>query len=437
MYTVLTNITIQQISSEQFPNRNLQLVIPFLHSYEAESSWEELTQTLKLTLPKNVKIKAIDPSNPTNNKWVNLKNVNSAYSNLGGFLPGLTPVLLRGDLITLNVGYRNNINSREYTYMTGSDLSQSGGISIPPLFKGYIASIEPKLPFTIKCEDNMWLLKQIPTPIRQWGNLSVQDIITQVMATAASQAILKRYAPYGVNLSVSTFSKTNLIFNVKNFITRRESLAALMSRIKHQYKMDSYFRGNELRIGLLHYVPSDAVNNTFTFQQNIVSDKLIWKRRDDVNLSMVVKSHYRELAEGTTKDGQEKTKAKCVEILIYNTGGANGVFTYESKTTDSDFPNASTINAIGEKHDFNVFSNITDPKQLFNMGVAQLKKYYYDGFRGSFTAFGVPYVKHGDIVTLVDNVLKERGGTYQVKKVIYFGGCDEGLRQEIHLDYKI
>jgi hypothetical protein len=42
----------------------------------------------------------------------------------------------------------------------------------------------------------------------------------------------------------------------------------------------------------------------------------------------------------------------------------------------------------------------------------------------------------GDNVTLVDNILPERNGTYKLKAVKYTGGMS-GLRQEISLDSKI
>ena len=66
-----------------------------------------------------------------------------------------------------------------------------------------------------------------------------------------------------------------------------------------------------------------------------------------------------------------------------------------------------------------------------------LKKYYYEGFTGSFTTFGIPYVKHGDTVRIVNNQLPEMSGSYKVKGVVYYGGVDDGLRQEITLDYKV
>ena len=66
----------------------------------------------------------------------------------------------------------------------------------------------------------------------------------------------------------------------------------------------------------------------------------------------------------------------------------------------------------------------------------KLKQFYYTGLRGSFTTFGIPFVRQGDNIQIQDPILPERNGFYKVKEVDYSGGI-EGLRQEIHLDFKL
>jgi hypothetical protein len=73
---------------------------------------------------------------------------------------------------------------------------------------------------------------------------------------------------------------------------------------------------------------------------------------------------------------------------------------------------------------------------MFELGKNELKKFYYTGFRGKFTAFAVPYVRQGDNVILFDRILPERNGKYKVKGVNYSGGVS-GHRQEIILHYLI
>ena len=60
----------------------------------------------------------------------------------------------------------------------------------------------------------------------------------------------------------------------------------------------------------------------------------------------------------------------------------------------------------------------------------------YEGFRGSFTTFGLPKVKHGDIVELIDKNLTERTGSYLVKEVKE-SNTNSGQRQTITLDIRV
>lgn len=443
MYQVLTHIVIQQIPSDTFPDRKLKFTIPFLASYTSKSTWQELTQTLKLTLPKRVKYRATDEQG-------NVYSMASINRSIGGYVwDGVkptgqpTPTFMRGDLVTFNIGWRTQLtgsDGSEVTYMTGGPdptgvypRAPSAGVKdIPVFFQGFISKISPRQPFVIECEDAMWLLKQVPTPSKQWPSRTLQGIAHEIIEGAAGSKILQRYQKYGVSLTVSKFSTTDLVFNVQNFWTKGESLASTLGRVKHQYKLDSWFRGFELRIGLTHYLPADAVTQTFTFQKNILdSDSLSFQRKDDTILSCVVKSHYDEVSDRTTKDGKEIRVAKSTEILVFNSAGQ---YTYIKKQKGVEFP----PNLAGQRLSLQVYDAITDTEHLFQMGVRYLKKYYYDGLKGSFNTFGIPYVKHGDVVKLVNPVLPEMDGMYMVKSVEGNGGAeDEGLFQTIELDYKI
>ena len=79
---------------------------------------------------------------------------------------------------------------------------------------------------------------------------------------------------------------------------------------------------------------------------------------------------------------------------------------------------------------------IENEQDLINLAKSDLEKYYYTGFKGSFLTFGTPFIKFGDNVVLENNILPEQNGTYKVKAVNYSGG-ENGLRQNIELDYKL
>lgn len=478
MYQVLTNITVQQVVDYTPPNQPLTatstikrdkiFTFNFLSSYECESGWENLTQTMKIVLPKNVKL------TDQNGNIYTLSNFTSTDSSIGGYvgnpttdttpaIPGLNvaltptptnitvPTFMRGDMITLNVGYRGYVNGGETTYIIGgadptgvypfNSPSTSPGL-IPNLFQGFITKVSPRMPFTLECEDAMYLLSLVPTPNKHWKTGTLQDIVTTMLNSAyapngdGSDTLLTKYSKLSTNpitIGVSKFSTTDLVFNVQSLITTRGDLRGFIGRIAHQYSIHSYFRGNELRIGPSYYVPDDAKAQTFTFQQNILDgDSLHFKRKDDIPLSVIVTTYYSvtDKDHPENKDGSPKTKAASTSVLVYNQGGQ---FVAITKQKSVEFP----ANDVGKRFTLKRYTPETNVEVLKKWGIRFLKKYYYDGLAGSFTTFGVPYVKHGDIINIANGVLPEMNGMYMCKSVSYHGGAEEGLRQTIELDFKI
>ena len=448
MYQVITSIFVQQIPTDAFPKRNLLLSMSCLVNYEIESTWEQLTQTLKITLPKNIKIKATDV---TGNIY-SLGSVYTSSSSIGGYV-GMDsdipiPTFLRGDIITFDVGWRailTGSHGNEVEMMTGQS-GANGQNPLPHLFQGFISKVSPRLPFVIEAEDYMWLLKQVPTPTKQWPPSNIPDICTTCINLALNNtagSILSKYQNQGIAMpQVGNCDNLQLIFNVGNFWTRGEALSQTLARIKHQYHLDSWFVGNILYIGLTHYIPSSIVNNTLTFQQNILDNpKLEFKRKDDTVLSVVVRSTYAIDSGEVRVDGTKILKPTTTEILVYV--DKSGAWNYLSKKKGVEYPPQEE----GKRFTFLIYSDTIpvngnvysadNVQALFAIGKQYLAKYYYDGLAGSFDTFGFPYIKHGDTVTLVHPTLPEMNGVYMVKGVYPYGGADSGLKQTIYLDYRV
>ena len=395
----LTEITFTQ----QGEGRSLTLFFDFVNEFNATDTWVDLTNQAAIRLPK--KLNAIDQ----NGKKIPLEGTNI---NIGGF-DKFTPLFLKGDKVQIDMGYMYNDNGVEK-------------ISKSTIFKGYITEITSKKPFEIRCEDNMWLLKQIPAKPQVWKG-SVESLFANLLST---------YPQFTVNQTTST--------TIGSFIIGNESVAQLLERLRKEAHIEAYFRGDELRVGGLVYLESDNVDKTgkeiykkFVFQENIISDDLIYKRKDDVILSAIVISKYEDFTGETTKDGNAKTRKEQLEILVYwnknkkNPDGSKGQWDYIKKIKGQELP----PNVEGERRTF-YYINITDENTLFQKGIESLQKYFYTGFKGKFTTFGIPYVRQGDNVILEDAILPERNGKYKVKGIEYSGGVG-GQRQTIMLDYLI
>lgn len=394
MLRVITKASFAQTPSAAFPNRNKKVLFDFLHSYESGDGWMDLTNKAKITLPKNVVI-----LDETGRPY----NIGGTNINIGGFTNG-SPLFLRGDKITIESGYR-------FIDEKGNDKIQTAVV-----FTGFISNVTSKKPIVLECEDNMWQLKQTIAPNKTYKTTDTLENILKDMLSGT---------PFTVNaLTSTTFGA---------FRTQNETVCEVLARLRKDYHFESYFRGNELRCGAIVYIEQDAIDDgikKFTFQQDIISDSLDYKRKDDINLSAIAYSINKKEIGGTTKDGHAKTKKERLEVLVSVRNG-KFVSSVKPKGQKADF----APNTAGERRTL-YFWDIADTNQLIDLATKELQKYYYTGFKGKFTTFGLPFVRQGDNVDLVNNILPEQNGRYKVKEVNYTGGVD-GLRQEIELDYKI
>lgn len=372
------------VFTQQGTGRTLEITFDFCNAFSIESTWEDLTQTATVTLPRKIRGK---------NQHGADFSLYSKDFNVGGFNND-TPLILKGDRVQIYAGYRQ-----------GSENSTS------LWFDGFVSDISTGKPFEIKCEDYMWKLKQTPVTNKSWKGYT---------ATRMLQEMLQ-----GTEVTLNATANIGIKYDVGYFVTQNNTVADVLARLKKDANLYSYLRGTELRVGYPLYIESEAVTHTFTFQKDIIDSDFDYKRKEDIKLSAIAKTITTEQT-GTTKDGKAKTKQKRTQILVYY---KNGEFTTQ-EITDGTTP----INDEGERRTFNYFPNT--PKDVMIADAKErLKKYYYTGLRGTFVTFGHPYVKHGDNVSLVNPVLAEYNGTYKVKKVTYTGGMN-GLRQEILLDFK-
>jgi len=394
MYRVVTNIKITQQPTADFPNRKSVLLLDFVTEYEASDTWTDLTNKAKITIPKNIYVR---------NGNGGLVSLSGPAVNVGGFSSNV-PVFLRGDKVTIEGGYR-------YKSKSGNDVLKTS-----VLFTGYISQVSSKKPIVLECEDNMWKLKQLIAPNKTYPpTATLEDILRDLLK--------------GTDFTVNALTKTTF----GAFRTQNETVCEVLARLRKDYHFESYFRGNELRSGAQVYLESDAIASgvkLFKFQQNIISDELDYKRRDDVLLSAIAYSINKQEVQGTTKDGSAKTKKERLEVLVTQ---QNGEFVGKAKPPGqrADF----APNTAGERRTL-YFWDVRSASELIDLAKKELQKYYYTGFRGKFTTFGIPYVQQGDNVDILDDVLPERNGRYKVKAVNRTGGVN-GMRQIITLDYQV
>lgn len=404
MLRTVINITIiQQTQIKDRPARNKTMFFDFVHEFTCTDSWRDFTNDGLIILPKNMYVR------DANNKLVQLFGTNV---NIGGYSTDslgnpINPLLMRGDKVIIDYGYRYFFKGREIfegTYDTAKD---------EHLFEGWISEVTSKKPIQFKIEDNLWKLKQLPAPTKTYSaKTTLEEILVDLLRNT--------------DFTVNTTTKTTF----GEFRVGNETVAEVLGRLRKTYHFESYFRRNELRCGIMVYIEAEAKRHTFTFQQNIIEDQLDYKRKEDLVLSIVASNCIEESTGKFTKEGEEKTKKTRLEVLVTLRNGSDEP-TYFIKKKGEDYP----PNTGGERMTMPYpFAKTMD--ELKSAALTELRKYYYSGFKGRFTTFGIPFVKTGDNVQIVDPVLPERNGLYKVKSVEYKGGI-EGIRQVVQLDYKI
>lgn len=381
--------------------RSSTVVFDFVNSYEITSTWNSLTDDGSITLPKNVYV-----ADQAGNRYP----ISGTNINIGGFT-GMPPLFLRGDAFVLERGYI-------YYDERGNEITQ-----VDRIISGYISEVGSKKPIVLKVEDNMYLLKKTPAvgangrlhfPGKQY---TVEKMIKEMLVSA------------NLNFTVKAITETN----IGDFWVNNETIAQVLARLQKDYHFTAYFNDTELRIGTMPYVPQDAIDagkQVFAFQKNIIEDSLQFSRKDDITLSAVVHSVVDEVTGKTTKDGHKKTKKNKLEALITFENGSD-----TPKITVGTKEKPLPANTGGERYEF-YFYGVTDIDELVKRGINKLRLFYYTGFRGKFTTFGLPHIKPGTYVDILDPVLPERNGRYIVKSVTYGGGID-GNTQQIEVHYMI
>jgi len=380
MLRLLSEITITQQPSDSYPSRNKVFVLNFCNDIEIYSTWQNLTDTCKIIIPKKVLV-VDDKGNKVN--WFGQNTIGSNTT---------SPLILRGDKILIRLGYN-------YPTPTNPEV-----IELNTEFDGYVSEVNPKMPITLMCEDRMWVLKQIKVPNKVYSNLiySVQDMIQEMLLQQDSTKDIILVTGSSIGEKIET--------NINaEFRTQDDTIGSVLTRLRKEARLYSYFRGNELRCSGIVYYPSDRVVRNFAFQKNIISDNLIFKRVEDIKLGANCYSLNKVNAGGTNKNGSPKIRQKRLSTFVGEKEG-------EIRTL--------------------YFWDIKTEAELKVLGNRELRKFYYTGYTGSFVTFGLPSVKHGDEVVIIDNILPERDGSYLVKGVKKSFGVN-GFRQEIELHLKL
>ncbi len=204
----------------------------FCNEVEINSSWENLTDTAKITIPKNIRFKK-----------------DGIFTD--AITSGPDALWKRGDLVSLSLGYDdNNAN----------------------LFTGVITKISPKFPMEFECQDNMYVLKQTTIPRYSKSNVTLNQLIGDIL-------------PSGYEFETEDIT-------LGKFIISSASVAEVLDYLKKKFGITSYFKNGVLYSGFAYKSATiDTIATgtlkVFDFNKNIIdASNLEYIRDDDTNLKV-------------------------------------------------------------------------------------------------------------------------------------------------------
>lgn len=307
-----------------------EIVFDFVNEVEIETSYENLTDTAKITIPRKL--------------------------NFDGkpIAVGVDSIFKRGDSVKIELGYFPDLRT---------------------VFEGYISKVNPKTPIVLECEDKMFILKT--TIISKYSKTSVtlKNLLTDIIGDVVEFRTL-------LDVELGSFKVSNA------------SVSKVLDTLKSDYGFYSYFVNGVLNVGLAADA-SDTQTIEYKFEENIIDDSsLEYQRSEDMRLKV----------KAVSINSSDNSK---IEVEVGDDDGALKTFYTQNATLEG----------------LRQFANL------------KLTEWKYEGFSGSFTTFGEPYIRHGDTAKLISDKFPEKNGLYEVVSVKRIFGMD-GYKQDIELGIK-
>lgn len=239
-------------------------------------------------------------------------------------------------------------------------------------FSGYITQVSADYPITIKLEDEMWRLKQIPVNFSS-KNEKLKSFVQKYVTDYP--ILIDAEVPLGA-------------VNIKN-----KTLGEVFKKFQEDLSLYSFIRNGKLVVAKPYSDVTDKVP-VFDLERNCVSNDLNYLSKEERTVKVVAES----------VQNFAKTKKK----LKFELGDP------DPKTTINRTLSVTTLNDLQ-----------AEVRRIYDL-------YKKEGFDGSFTTFGTPSVQHGQKVKITSSLYADREGIYysdSVKKTFN----KDGYRQEIEL----
>lgn len=248
------------------------------------------------------------------------------------------------------------------------------GHGIEKVFEGYVNSVENSTDIVIRCENSMRLFKTI-------------DVKAEVIPHFDIVSFLKRYAP-----EIEVVCPDSVNFG--EVVVKEGTLAGFLDGLKSTFPwFHGFFIGNTLHV-MFRYA---AIGREVAFdpERNQISDSLKYILAED-----------------------EKVAVKAVRILDDN----SRIEVIVPSEADDNYSRRTIYSTSA--------GNVAELKQEAEKFLSGISG---DRMEGNITAFGIPYVRKGDVVRLRDRIRTERNGKRFFAEGVKYTFGRNGYRQTITL----
>lgn len=239
-------------------------------------------------------------------------------------------------------------------------------------FSGYITQVSADYPITIKLEDEMWRLKQIPVNFSS-KNEKLKSFVQKYVTDYP--ILIDAEAPLGA-------------VNIKN-----KTLGEVFKKFQEDLSLYPFIRNGKLVVAKPYSDVTDKIP-VFDLEKNCVSNDLNYLSKEERTVKVIAES----------VQNFAKTKKK----LKFELGDP------DPKTTINKTLSVTTLNDLQ-----------AEVRRIYDL-------YKKEGFDGSFTTFGTPSVQHGQKVKITSSLYNDREGIYYIDSIKKKFSRD-GYRQEIEL----
>jgi hypothetical protein len=245
------------------------------------------------------------------------------------------------------------------------------------IFTGYITSVSSETPIIIEAENEMWNLKQIKVAPKYYENFKFKDFLTEYVSK------VKLEMPESIEFG-------------ELIIEEETTVAKMLDYLKQNYPFNVFFDGDKMiavmRMSRLQNTKEIKLKNGL----HIISDNLKYTLADDIKIQIVAKTILPNNTKIESKKGDEKGEVRTFYVPEYK-----------------------------------------EEKQLDDFAQKMLDSYKMNKMSGTLTAFGIPFIKKGDIVLLNDDKNIERDNKKFIADAVVYSFGLGGYRQTVTLGDEI